>query len=125
LTRHRVRIVSKVSNANSIVHHVEAPVKAIRRVERDLAERYPSARITARRAGLVSVIGRDLKGLGVMLQGLTALSGAGIEPVSAQETGRGVDVQFVVASDDWEDAVKTLHGALVETAGNLNLAQVA
>lgn len=116
LTRHRVRIVSKSSNANSIVHHVEAPLKAIRRVERDLAERYPSARITARRAGMVSIIGRDLKGLGVMLKGLKALEAAGIEPISAQETGRGVDVQFVVRSEDREEAVKTLHRSFIEAA---------
>jgi aspartate kinase len=116
LARHRVRIVSKVSNANSIVHHVEAPLKKIRRVERDLAERYPCARISSRRAGMVSVIGRDLTGLGVMLRGLTALADADIEPISAQETGRGVDVQFLVANDERDRAVKTLHTAFVEAA---------
>ncbi|WEX08740.1 aspartate kinase [Chelativorans sp. AA-79] len=116
LTRHRVRIVSKVSNANAIVHYVEAPLKAVRRVERDLAECYPSASITTRRAGMVSVIGRELKGLGVMLKGLTALADAGIEPLATQETGRGVDVQFLVASEEREMAVKILHRAFVETA---------
>ncbi len=116
LTRHRVRIISKVSNANSIVHHVEAPLKAIRRVERDLAALYPAARITTRRAGMVSVIGRDLKGLSIMLRSLTALSQAGIEPISAQETGRGVDVQFIVAIEEREKAVKALHHCFVETA---------
>ncbi|MEX2536223.1 MAG: hypothetical protein WD273_11570, partial [Trueperaceae bacterium] len=116
LTRHRVRIVSKVSNANSVVHHVEAPLKAIRRVERDLAERYPCAQITTRRAGMVSVIGRDLKGLGVMRKALTALSDAGIVPISVQETGRGVDVQFLVPNEERERAVKTLHAAFIEEA---------
>lgn len=116
LTRHRVRIVSKSSNANSIVHHVEATLKSVRRVERDLAERYPSARVTARRAGMVSVIGRDLKGLGVMLKGLTALDGEGIAPISAQETGRGVDVQFLVRSAELEEAVKALHRTFIEGA---------
>ncbi|WP_274425698.1 aspartate kinase [Chelativorans sp. YIM 93263] len=125
LTRHRIRIVSKVSNANSIVHHIEAPLKAIRRVERDLAERYPSARITTRRAGMVSVIGRDLKGLNIMYKGLTALSELGIEPISAQETGRGVDVQFVVASEDREKAVKALHHAFIESESEGALAQAA
>jgi len=115
LTRHRVRIVSKTSNANSIVHHVEAPLKAIRRVERDLKERYPSARITTRRASIVSVIGRELKGLGVMLKGLQALDKAGIEPISSHETGRCVDVQFVVRSEDCDKAVKALHSTFIES----------
>lgn len=125
LTRHRVRIVSKVSNANSIVHHIEAPLKTIRRVERDLTERYPSARITTRRAGMVSVIGRDLTGLDVMLQGLTALGDAGIRPISAQETGRGVDVQFVVGYEEREAAVKALHRAFIEGEENPRLARAA
>lgn len=116
LTRHKVRIVSKASNANSVVHHVEAPLKAIRRVERDLGERYPSARVTSRRAGLVAVIGRDLRGLKVMLNGLSALDAAGIEPIAAQETGRGVDVQFLVRSEDRDHSIRALHSAFVESA---------
>lgn len=109
LTRHKVSIVSKSSNANSIVHHLEAPLKTVRRVERDLAERYPAARINARRVGMVSVIGRDLTRLGVMLEGLQALRDAGLAPLASQETGRGVDVQFLVRSEDMEHAVKALH----------------
>jgi aspartate kinase len=124
LTRHRVRIVSKVSNANTIVHHVEAPLKAIRRVERDLGERYPCARITTRRAGMVSVIGRDLKGLGVMRKALTALSDVGIEPISVQETGRGVDVQFFVPSEERDQAVRALHSAFMEAAPRRETAPV-
>lgn len=120
LTRHKVRIVSKASNANSIVHHVDAPLKAIRRVERDLGERYPSARVTTRRAAIVAAIGRDLTGLKVMLNGLNALDGAGIGPISAQETGRGVDVQFVVRGEDKDAAVKALHGVFVETVEETN-----
>lgn len=114
LTRHKVWIISKTSNANSIVHHVQAPLKAIRRVERDLAERYPSASVTTRRAGLVSAIGRDLSGLKVMMRGLQALDEAGIEPISSLETGRNVDVQFIVSDDKLNDAIKLLHAALIE-----------
>ncbi len=116
LTRHRVRIVSKTSNANSIVHHVEATLKSVRRVERDLAERYPSARVTARRAGMVSVIGRDLAGLNVMMRGLTAFADAGIQPLAALETGRNVDVQFLVATEEMERTVQTLHRAFIKSA---------
>ena len=37
LTRHNVRIVSKVSNANTITHYVDSSLKTMRRVEKDLA----------------------------------------------------------------------------------------
>ena len=114
LTRHQVRIVSKVSNANSIVHHVEASRKAVRRAERELSERYPSASIITRSAAMVSVIGRNLKGLGVTQRSLSSLAEVGIEPISVQETGRGVDVQFLVPSEDRERAIKALHREFIE-----------
>ncbi|MDN2565430.1 aspartate kinase [Aquibium sp. A9E412] len=115
LTRHRVRIVAKASNANTIVHHVDATLKAIRRVERDLGERYPAARVTARRTAIVAVIGRELGGLDVMLRGLAALKEEGIVPISALETGRGVDVQFVVRGEEKDTAVRALHRTFVES----------
>jgi aspartate kinase len=116
LTRHGVRIVSKTSNANTIVHHVEAPLKILKRVENDLTKRYPSARVTSRRAAIVSVIGRNLRGLRVPLNGLAALDEAGIEVISSQDTGRRVDVQFVVAADRMDDAVRALHARFCEEA---------
>jgi aspartate kinase len=114
LTRHQVRIISKTSNANTIVHHVEAPLKILKRVEKDLTTKYPSARITSRRAAIVSVIGRDLSGLRVPLNGLSALDEAGIEVISSQDTGRRVDVQFLVNAGKMNDAVRALHARFCE-----------
>ena len=126
LTRHRIRIVSKTSNANAIVHHVEASLKSIRRVERDLSERFPAATVTARRTCLVSVIGRDLKGLKTMLRSLAALEAADIEPISMQENGRGVDVQILLDAQDQDEAIRVLHSALIETGqSNRRLASAA
>ncbi|PQO22339.1 aspartate kinase [Rhodobacteraceae bacterium WD3A24] len=116
LTRHNVRIVSKTSNANTITHFLDAPLKSVRRVERDLKARYNSAAISARNLAVVSVIGRSLKGLGVMSRGLAALEAAGIEPVGLQKTTREVDVQFIVPRDRMDAAVKALHDALIGTA---------
>ncbi len=116
LTRHNVRIVSKTSNANTITHYLDAPLKSVRRVERDLQKIYPSASLSARNLAVVSVIGCDLKGLGVLSRGLAALEEAGIEPVALQKTTRDVDVQFVVPKDRMDDSVKALHDTLIGTA---------
>ncbi|MBC7156192.1 MAG: aspartate kinase [Rhodobacteraceae bacterium] len=113
LKRHDVRIVSKSSNANTITHFLDAPLKALRRVERDIEARFPSAEVTVRALSLVSVIGRDLSGLKVLPRGLAALAEAGIEVLAAQQTTRRVDVQFVVARGDREGAVKALHAAVI------------
>jgi aspartate kinase len=113
LARHKIRIVAKSSNANTITHYVDAPLKSVKRVERDLAEIYPNSTLTARNLAVVSAIGRNLAGQNVLLKGLQALDSAGIEMIAAQQTTRTVDVQFVVARDRMRDAIEALHRGLV------------
>lgn len=113
LTRHKAWIVSKSSNGNTITHYVDAPLKTVRRVERDLSEALPAASVTARRLAIVSVIGRDLAGLGVARRALEALAEVGIEPVAIQNTTRRTDLQLIVKRDEADEAVKVLHGALI------------
>ncbi|WP_340109611.1 aspartate kinase [Pikeienuella sp. HZG-20] len=116
LTRHRVRIVSKSSNANAITHYVDASLKLVKRVENDLHADYPTATITTRGLSVVSAIGRDLKGLNALGRGLAALERAGIEPVAVHQGSRNVDIQFICAREDAAPAIKALHKALVETS---------
>ncbi|MBN2906963.1 MAG: aspartate kinase [Rhodobacteraceae bacterium] len=123
LTRHRVRIVAKTSNANTITHYLDAPLKSVRRVERDLAGRYPTAALNARNLAVVAAIGRDLSGLRVLLRGLSALEDAGIDLVAVQQTTRDVDAQFVVPRERMEDAIRALHAVLVE--GRTDAARLA
>jgi aspartate kinase len=125
LARHKVWIVAKTSNANTITHYLEGSLKAIKRVEQDIAKVYPAAEIKMRKVAVVSAIGRELRGLDVMLNSLIALKEAGIEPLGAHETGRGVDVQFVVDCDAMNAAVKSLHRALIEDTTNVALKAVA
>ncbi|MFC4351715.1 aspartate kinase [Fodinicurvata halophila] len=109
LTRHKVRITSKTSNANTITHYVDASLKSIKRVEHDLKERYPSAEITVRSLSIASVIGRNLNGLRVLSRGLDALEAAGVDVVAAHQNTRSVDVQFLVQRQDLSKAIKSLH----------------
>ncbi|MFN3273473.1 MAG: aspartate kinase [Paracoccus sp. (in: a-proteobacteria)] len=114
LTRHNVRIVSKVSNANTITHYVDASKKVLRRVENDLVGRYPSASVTSRAVAMVAAVGRDLDGLAVLSRGLNALADHGLSAIGASQGPRQVDVQFIVERDAMAGAIKALHGALVE-----------
>ncbi|KAF0675046.1 aspartate kinase [Profundibacterium mesophilum] len=122
LARHRVRIVSKTSNANTIVHYVDAPLKAIRRVERDLRETYPQAELSVRAMSIASVIGRDLSGLRVLSSGLAALEDAGLNPIAGQQTTRSVDVQFMVPRDALDAAIGLLHDRCIGRAGGVQAA---
>lgn len=114
LTRHNVRIVSKTSNANTITHYLDASLKTMRRVERDIAKMFPAAEITSRRLAMVSVIGRDLNGLSVLTRGLQAIAAAGCEAIGASQGPRNVDVQFVMDRASTDTVIKALHAELIE-----------
>lgn len=109
LTQYGLRIVSKTSNANTITHYVDAPLSAMRKMEKDLHKTYPGSEINVRSTAIVSVIGRDLRGLHVLERGLGALREADIDVISAHQTTRTVDAQFVVNRDDRDTCVKVLH----------------
>lgn len=116
LKRHAVRIVSKVSNANTITHYLDTSLKKMRRVEKDIARLYPAADITTRTLSMVSAIGRDLEGLSVLSRGLLAISGAGLDAIGASQGPRNVDVQFILEREVREDAIRALHAELIEPA---------
>ena len=125
LRRHDIRIVSKTSNANTITHYLDAPLSSVRRVEHDLAERYPSAEINIRATAIVSVIGRDLRGLHVLERGLGSLREADVDVISAHQTTRTVDAQFVVRRDDCNASIKVLHDTFMGRAETAPVAEAA
>ncbi|OWU82946.1 aspartate kinase [Oceanicola sp. 22II-s10i] len=125
LTRHKVRIVSKLSNANTITHFVDASMKQVRRVEKELADRYPSAEVRTRAVSIASVIGRDLNGLSVLTRGLQAIGEADCPCIGAAQGPRNVDVQFILPRDNLKPAIAALHRALIEEAGEEPLKRVA
>ncbi len=116
LQRHKMRIVTKTCNANTITHFLDGSMKALKRVERDLAERFPAAEVEIARVSIISVIGRNLAAPGLTLRALSALDRAGIAPLGMQDLTRRVDLQFVIDDKDHEPALRALHAALVESS---------
>ncbi|MFO7770164.1 aspartate kinase [Roseovarius gahaiensis] len=116
LTRHGIRIVSKTSNANTITHYVDAPLRDLRKVEADLNKAYPSAELTLQPLAIAAVIGRDLTGVSVLGEGLKALAAADVKVKAAQQTTRSVDVQFIVPRESLAASISALHGALIPSA---------
>ena len=118
LTRHNVRVITKTSNANTIVHYVAGPLRAIKRVISDLQRRFESATISTRKVAIVSAIGSDLQVQGLTGLAVSALSRAGIEILGVHQLLRNVDIIFVVGEKDYVGAVRALHVALVEEKPN-------
>jgi aspartate kinase len=114
LTRHKVWIIAKTSNANTITHFLKGSMKAIRRVEEDLSKAFPAAEITLRKVALVSAIGRDLRHANVVGKAIAMLAKAGIEPLGIHDLIRKVDLQVIVEEDDFATAIVALHKGLIE-----------
>ncbi len=122
LTRHKLWIVSKHSNANTITHYLTGSLKAIKRAEAEVLNTYPDASVSARSLALVSVIGSDLREMSVLRRGLEALEEAGIEVEAAQQGLRRVEVQFLVPRDALADSIKALHRCFVAAPVEAKLA---
>ena len=116
LARHKLWIVSKQSNANTITHYLDGSLKAIRRAEAEILDRFPNATVSAKPLSMVSVIGSDIGEMDVLMQGLQALSEAGISVKAAQQGLRRVEVQFVVPRDALAKSIETLHACFVTPA---------
>ncbi|MCL6251600.1 aspartate kinase [Altererythrobacter sp. KTW20L] len=114
LTRHGAWVVSKSSNANTITHYLSGSTEVLPRVMEDLEQRFPGAAVTAQKVAIVAVIGSDISEPGLVPRALAALDAAGVMMIAMQHQIRNVDVQFIVACDDFEDATRALHRALVE-----------
>ena len=114
LKRHRVRIISKTSNANTITHFLTGSMKSIRRVEADLSTAYPNAEMSLRKVALVAAIGRDLRSPAILTQAIEVLAKAGVTPLGLHDLMRKVDLQVIVEESNFEPAIIALHRGLVE-----------
>ena len=114
LKRHRVRVVTKTSNANTIVHYLAGSLKMVRRVSNELKENFESAQVEVRKVAIVSAIGTDLNLGGLTAQAAAALSDAGVEVLGVHQLIRSVDIMFIVSEEDYEKAIVALHARLVE-----------
>jgi aspartate kinase len=118
LKRHRVQIVTKTSNANTITHFLKGAAKAVKRVEQDLNERFPSAAISSRKVAVISILGRDLRLPALGARVLSALAEAGVEPLGFNDLLRKVDMQVIVDEGDHDACIRALHRSLIEQAGD-------
>lgn len=114
LRRYKAEIVAKDVNANTITHYLSTNLKTIKRIRNELQNRYPDAELDQRKAAIVSAIGSDMRVPGMLSQAVAALAAQNINVLAMHQSMRQVDMQFVISEDDYETAVKSLHGCLVE-----------
>jgi aspartate kinase len=114
LRRHKVRVVTKTSNANTIAHYLAGSLKAVKRVSNELRESFPSATVSVRKVAIVTAIGSDLDVPGLTAIAVSALAKPGVEVLGVHQLMRNVDILFILAEEDYDRAVIALHEALIE-----------
>ena len=114
LDKFSVNIISKDINANTITHYVDANLKTINRVTEKLETRFPDAQVNSSKVSIVSAIGSDMQVPGILAKTVGALAKGGISILALHQSMRQVDMQFIVAEDDYEQAIKHLHRELIE-----------
>ena len=114
IARFKGEIVTKDITANSITHYLATNLKTAKRIRAAIEELHPGSRIEVRKVAIVSAIGSDMKVPGILSKAVTALSDANISVQAMHQSMRQVDMQFVLDEEDYGEAVRSLHRALVE-----------
>jgi aspartate kinase len=112
--RFRVQVVTKDLNANTITHYLGCNLKSVKRILRTIKEHYPDAETDHRQVALVSAIGSDMQVPGLLARAVRALADDTISIVAMHQSMRQVDMQFIVDATDYEGAIRSLHGGLIE-----------
>jgi len=116
IKRFGAQIVAKDINANTITHYLSTNLKTVKRIIDILSKDYPSADIDQQKVAVVSAIGSNMRVPGFLARTATAVAEVNVSVLAVHQSMRQVDMQFVIAEEDYEACVKSLHEALVEAA---------
>ncbi|CAH0990852.1 Aspartate kinase Ask_Ect [Sinobacterium norvegicum] len=107
-------IITKDINANTITHYLSTNLKTVKRIQGALERIYPEAEYSVRKVAIISAIGSNMKVPGLLAQAVSAIAATNISVLAMHQSMRQVDMQFVLEEDDYDQAVQSLHKALVE-----------
>jgi aspartate kinase len=114
LQRFKAHIVSKDINANTITHYLSTNLKTVKRIRTALEEHFDEAEIKQQKVAIVSAIGSDMQVPGILAKTVKALADQNISVLAMHQSMRQVDMQFLINESDYDQAIKSLHGCLVE-----------
>lgn len=110
----RLYVVNRDADANSITYFVAGSRKMVNRAVRLIGEKYEGAEVSLHKVAMVSAIGSNLKVPGILAKTVSALAQANISVQALHQSMRQVEMQCIVNQDDYENAVRALHHALIE-----------
>ncbi len=114
LARHQVTYIAKNTNANTITHYVPEKSAELSECVAELGQMLPNARIRTAPIAIVSVLGTNMKFPGFLSRAAKALAQSNINILALDQSMRQVNMQFVLAREDFKAAIIALHREFVE-----------
>ena len=118
LYRNHISYIAKNTNANTITHYVSSRNRNLGRCLEEIKACFPEATITTKEVAIIAVIGSNMKLPGFLSRAANALAEAKINVLALDQCIRQVNMQFVVAREDYKAAQIALHRELVEKEQN-------
>lgn len=110
-----ISYIAKNTNANTITHYFpKVSEKKLEKLIVNIKNAFHSAVLRTLNVAIVSAIGSNIKFPGFLAKASTALALDNINILAIDQCMRQVNMQFVVAVEDFENAVKSLHKGVVE-----------
>ena len=116
--RNHISYIAKNTNANTIAHYVSSRNRNLGRCLEEIKACFPEATITTKEVAIIAVIGSNMKLPGFLSRAANALAEAKINVLALDQCIRQVNMQFVVAREDYKAAQIALHRELVEKEQN-------
>lgn len=113
-SRLKCHVLTKDYNANTITLYIQASLKKTKRLTQQLAQKLETANISTSKISMVSAMGSDMRVKGLLAKAVQTLYEAEINIEALHQNPRQVEMQFFVAEQDYERAVKKLHASLIE-----------
>ena len=114
LAEWEISYIAKNTNANTISHFVSDKSNIVDCIK-SLAEVLPTAKVTAEKVAIVTVLGSNMKIPGFLSRAANALAKADINVLGLDQCMRQVNIQFIIAQSDFDQAQLALHKEFVET----------
>lgn len=114
LDKHDISYIAKNTNANTITHYVDQKEKNLEQCLRELREAFANARISTSKVSIISATGSNMAVPGLLAKAAVALAGQNINILGINQCMRQVNMQFIIKPEDFENALCTLHKAVVE-----------
>ncbi len=112
--RNNIGYIAKNTNANTITHYIPEKSSGLTKMMDELQEILPNARIRTVPIAIVSVLGSNMKFPGFLSRAAKALAGADINILALDQSMRQVNMQFIIARENFDAAIIALHREFVE-----------